>query len=81
MDPDEQLPVSQYDCSAGGDKWEEAVLCFVEEVFIPLGFKLEALARVPYLCVGNNTDYALPYFKLDDAIFVLSHANNNNEES
>jgi hypothetical protein len=42
---------------------------FAKDVFEPLGMKVEAISRAPYLCEGDVTQ---PYYLLHDYIFVLS---------
>jgi hypothetical protein len=42
---------------------------FATDVFEPLGMKVEAISRAPYLCEGDITQ---PYYLLHDYIFVLS---------
>eukprot|EP00927_Polykrikos_kofoidii_P036369 TRINITY_DN30708_c0_g1_i1.p1 TRINITY_DN30708_c0_g1~~TRINITY_DN30708_c0_g1_i1.p1 ORF type:complete len:335 (-),score=37.93 TRINITY_DN30708_c0_g1_i1:16-1020(-) len=63
--PAERLPLPR-----NGD-WEESAALLWETVLRPAGFKLEAVARVPYICQGDNRNAA---YVLDDAIFVLSRA-------
>ncbi|XP_072523705.1 protein-L-histidine N-pros-methyltransferase isoform X1 [Salminus brasiliensis] len=59
--PKEQLQVK-------GKTWEEQVTNLSEEVFQQVGFEVEAVTRLPYLCEGDmNQDY----YVLDDAVFVL----------
>ncbi|KAG9267776.1 methyltransferase-like protein 9 [Astyanax mexicanus] len=59
--PKEQLHVK-------GKTWEEQVTNLSEEVFQKIGFEVEAVTRLPYLCEGDmNQDY----YVLDDAVFVL----------
>jgi len=65
LQPTEQLHLSR------NATWELAVEEMWQKVLMPLGFKLEALARVPYLCQG---DLFSSIYLLDDAIFVLSSA-------
>ncbi|XP_029383692.1 protein-L-histidine N-pros-methyltransferase isoform X2 [Echeneis naucrates] len=60
-----------------GTTWEEQVTNLSNEVFKRMGFELEAVTRLPYLCEG---DMFHDYYVLDDAVFVLK-ASNNSEES
>jgi len=62
MAPDELL-IKYY------KRWEVSVQHLVKDVFEPLGLRLKALSRVPYLCCGMSTKEPIVY--LDDAIFVL----------
>jgi 2-polyprenyl-3-methyl-5-hydroxy-6-metoxy-1,4-benzoquinol methylase len=48
--------------------WEESVNILISDVLEPAGLEVERLARVPYLCQG---DQDTPYYTLDDAFFVL----------
>ncbi|XP_066521083.1 methyltransferase-like protein 9 isoform X2 [Hoplias malabaricus] len=51
-----------------GNTWEEQVTNLSQDVFQTIGFKVEAVTRLPYLCEGDmNQDY----YVLDDAVFVL----------
>ena len=62
VDPEELLP--------GGEReFEPAVADLVRFVLEPLGFHVDRLARVPYLCRG---DPRRPVEVLDDAVFVCS---------
>lgn len=65
LQPSEQLHLNR------SATWEAAVEEMWQKVLVPMGFKLEALARVPYLCKG---DLFSSIYVLDDAIFVLSCA-------
>lgn len=47
------------------------------EVFQKVGFVVEAVTRLPYLCEGDMYN---DYYVLDDAVFVLK-ASDNSEES
>lgn len=51
-----------------GKKWEEQVTNLSNEVFREVGFEVEAVTRLPYLCEG---DMYKDYYVLDDAVFVL----------
>uniref|UniRef100_A0A3Q0T7L1 Methyltransferase 9, His-X-His N1-histidine n=1 Tax=Amphilophus citrinellus TaxID=61819 RepID=A0A3Q0T7L1_AMPCI len=51
-----------------GKTWEEQVNNLTNEVFRKVGFEVETLTRLPYLCEG---DIARDYYLLDDAVFVL----------
>lgn len=51
-----------------GKTWEEQVNNLTNEVFRKVGFEVETLTRLPYLCEG---DMARDYYLLDDAVFVL----------
>lgn len=51
-----------------GKTWEEQVTNFSNEVFRVVGFEVEAVTRLPYLCEG---DMYKDYYVLDDAVFVL----------
>jgi SAM-dependent methyltransferase len=60
-EPEERLP-----CPAV--RWEDGVSELVQRVLLPLGLRLVALSRVPYLSCG---DAHSPLYVLDDAIVVL----------
>lgn len=62
MDPSETLPMD-------GDAWEDDVSSLWTEVLKPMGFNLEAVTRLPYICEG---DLDVDYYALDDAVLVLS---------
>uniref|UniRef100_A0A3Q1JUE6 Methyltransferase like 9 n=1 Tax=Anabas testudineus TaxID=64144 RepID=A0A3Q1JUE6_ANATE len=51
-----------------GNTWEEQVTNLSKEVFQRVGFKVEAVTRLPYLCEGDMYN---DYYVLDDAVFVL----------
>lgn len=51
----------------------EQTRSFALDVFEPMGFKVEAVSRAPYLCQG---DALQPYYLLDDFIFSLSVPHN-----
>lgn len=51
-----------------GKLWEDQVTELSTEVFWRLGFEVEAVTRLPYLCEG---DMYKDYYVLDDAVFVL----------
>lgn len=51
-----------------GKTWEEQVTHLSADVFLKMGFELEAVTRLPYLCEG---DMYKDYYVLDDAVFVL----------
>lgn len=53
----------------GGRTWEAQCAAFIQHELLPLGFRVLACTRVPYLCEG---DYCRPYYELDDAVVVLS---------
>ena len=61
--PRERLPLT----SSGS--WETGVNQLYERVLRPSGFKVERLARVPYISEGDHRNGA---YILDDAVFVLS---------
>lgn len=48
--------------------WEKSVNAINEEIFKPLGFIVERIAKLPYLSGGNGRK---SYCTLDDAIFAL----------
>ncbi len=50
-----------------GKTWEEQVT-HLSTVFLKVGFEVEAVTRLPYLCEG---DMYKEYYMLDDAVFVL----------
>jgi len=64
VDPEEMLPT-------GDREFEPSVEALWRWALSPLGYRVEALARVPYLCRG---DRRRPVHVLDDAVFVLSRA-------
>ncbi|KAK3239686.1 hypothetical protein CYMTET_50401 [Cymbomonas tetramitiformis] len=49
--------------------WEQSVKDLTDKLFLPTGFQVESISRVPYLAEG---DLYSPVYGLDDAIFVLS---------
>ncbi|KAJ8413712.1 hypothetical protein AAFF_G00082190 [Aldrovandia affinis] len=51
-----------------GKTWEEQVTSLSSQVFQEVGFEVEAVTRLPYLCEG---DMYKDYYMLDDAVFVL----------
>ncbi|KAM4623419.1 protein-L-histidine N-pros-methyltransferase isoform 2-T2 [Polymixia lowei] len=51
-----------------GKTWEEQVTILSNDVFQGVGFEVEAVTRLPYLCEG---DMYKDYYVLDDAVFVL----------
>ena len=55
--------------SVKGSSAHQHARSFAEDVFEPLGMKVEAMSRAPYLCEGDVTQ---PYYLLHDYIFVLS---------
>lgn len=63
--PEQKLPLSR------DATFESAAEELWSKVLAPLGFHLEAFARVPYLCEG---DLAANVYSLDDAVFLLSRA-------
>jgi len=62
LPPAQKLPQQARD-------WEGAAAELYERVLVPRGYRVERLARAPYLCRGEAAD---PVKVLDDAIFVLS---------
>lgn len=51
-----------------GKSWEDQVTQLNSDVFLKMGFELEAVTCLPYLCEG---DMYRDYYMLDDAVFVL----------
>ncbi|XP_036400215.1 methyltransferase-like protein 9 isoform X2 [Megalops cyprinoides] len=51
-----------------GKTWEEQVTNLSNQVFREVGFEVEAVTRLPYLCEGDMYN---DYYVLDDAVFVL----------
>ncbi|CAG00842.1 unnamed protein product, partial [Tetraodon nigroviridis] len=51
-----------------GKLWEDQVTELSNDVFQSLGFEVEAVTRLPYLCEG---DMYKDYYVLNDAVFVL----------
>jgi SAM-dependent methyltransferase len=62
LDPRERLDVR-------ADSWERALSELTEGVLSMLGFEVNAVSRVPYLCRGDADE---PLYVLDDAILVCS---------
>ncbi|CAK0857844.1 unnamed protein product, partial [Prorocentrum cordatum] len=62
LDPEEELPIF-------GASWEDALSQLVVEVLEPMGFRVEAASRVPYVSQG---DWHTNYYVLSDALLVLS---------
>jgi SAM-dependent methyltransferase len=62
--PHERLP-------ARARSWEAAALELTRELFVPAGFAVERLARVPYYSRG---DRHAPLYVLDDALWLLRAA-------
>ncbi|TSK14583.1 Methyltransferase-like protein 9 [Bagarius yarrelli] len=54
--------------SVKGTTWEEQVKNLSDDIFHTVGFEVEAVTRLPYLCEG---DMHQDYYVLDDAVFVL----------
>ena len=61
VDPEEMLPTGDRD-------FEPSVEALWKWALSPLGYRVEALGRVPYLCRGDRRH---PVHVLDDAVFVL----------
>ena len=70
--PRERLPLP----SDGG--WDDGVSKLWSLVLKPAGFKIERLARVPYISEGDQKHGA---YVLDDAIFVLSPASGDDDDA
>lgn len=51
-----------------GTAWEEQVKNLSDDLLHNVGFEVEAVTRLPYLCEG---DMYQDYYVLDDAVFVL----------
>lgn len=51
-----------------GKTWEDQVTNLSDDLFQKVGFEVEAVTRLPYLCEG---DMSQDYYVLDDAVFVL----------
>jgi SAM-dependent methyltransferase len=64
-DQKERLDVS-------GGRWERAAAELVEKVLDPMGFDVETLSRVPYLCRGDSRH---ELYVLDDALLVCKEKN------
>lgn len=62
VDPEELLPIVD-------EGWAAQAAALDEMLFAPIGYRVEVLSRVPYLCRGSKRK---PVVVLDDAIFVLS---------
>ena len=60
-EPEEKLLVD-------GDSIEEQINSLVDSVFAPIGFSLEAITRLPYLCEG---DLSQAFYVLEDVVFVF----------
>ena len=60
-EPEEKLLVD-------GETIEEQINSLVDSVFAPIGFSLEALTRLPYLCEG---DLSQAFYVLEDVVFVF----------
>ncbi|XP_024141423.1 methyltransferase-like protein 9 isoform X1 [Oryzias melastigma] len=60
-----------------GKSWEEQVTDLSHQVFPQVGFEVEAVTRLPYLCEGDMYN---DYYVLDDAVFVLK-ASDDSEQS
>ncbi|KAM9424052.1 protein-L-histidine N-pros-methyltransferase isoform 2-T2 [Pholidichthys leucotaenia] len=61
-----------------GKTWEEQVNNLTNEVFHKVGFEVEAVTRLPYLCEG---DLYKEYYVLDDAVFVLKALDDGDENA
>jgi hypothetical protein len=61
--PAEQLPLLGQHAS-----FEEAATQLVEQCVEPAGFTVERLARVPYLCLGDELGSSM--YELDDCVLV-----------
>lgn len=66
--PSETLPMSGGGLCRERASFEASVEKLVSNVLIPIGFKVRAWTRVPYLCEGDS---AYDYYCLDDALFLL----------
>ncbi len=64
VDPDELLVLA-------GEGFEQEARSLYERVLEPLGLRVDAFSRAPYLCRGGRSS---PVIALDDAIFVLRRA-------
>ena len=62
VDPEELLPIVD-------EGWEAQAVALDEMLLAPLGYRVDVLSRVPYLCRGTKRQ---PVIILDDAIFVVS---------
>eukprot|EP00055_Hartaetosiga_balthica_P003194 m.6853 g.6853 ORF g.6853 m.6853 type:complete len:300 (+) comp2664_c0_seq1:62-961(+) len=54
--------------SIHGSSIEENIVAFKDNIVVPLGLTLKAVAKVPYLCEGSHVR---PFYVLDDVVFVL----------
>lgn len=61
-----------------GKIWEEQVTELCSEIFKRVGFEVEAVTRLPYLCEGDMYN---DYYVLDDAVFVLKASEDNLEST
>jgi SAM-dependent methyltransferase len=61
------LPMRGARCGDGAS-FEASLSALLTRVIAPLGFHVERIARVPYLCRG---DLSRPYYVLSDAVLVL----------
>lgn len=61
-----------------GKTWEEQVTDLSMEVFQKVGFKVETVTRLPYLCEGDMYN---DYYVLDDAVFVLKASEDGSESA
>ena len=68
VDPEEMLPTPRL---RGGSResWEEAAVVLERDLLRNLGYRVRALARVPYLCRGGRKR---PVTYLDDALFLCT---------
>lgn len=64
-DPEERL-----DVSAVG--WERSAVQLVEQVLDPLGFEVETISRLPYLCRGDSRQ---ELYVLDDVLLMCKEKN------
>ena len=62
VDPEELLPIAD-------EGWEAQAEALDTLLFTPLGYRIDVVSRVPYLCRGTKRE---PVITLDDAIFMLS---------
>jgi len=67
--PAERLVKKKYCAVCSPIAWEENAVALAEEVFANLGYRVQSLSRLPYLSQGDST---VPYYSLDDAIFILN---------
>lgn len=61
-----------------GKTWEEQVTELSNEVFRRMGFEVETVTRLPYLCEGDMYN---DYYVLDDAVFVLKASEESQESA